>query len=62
MPFADKKKSYIDILFSNSTLLKRWHAEMHRKDVDKIFMIKSLTGWIKKLEDLKIKIMMGKDR
>ncbi len=62
MPFADKKKSYMDILFSISTLLKRWHAEMHRKDVDKIFMIESLTGWIKKLEDLKIKIMMGKDR
>ena len=62
MPFAEKKKSYMDTLFSISTLLKRWHAEMHRKDVDKIFMIKSLTGWIKKLEDLKIKIMMGKDR
>tara|TARA_Y100000034_G_scaffold100384_1_gene123679 strand:+ start:19 stop:207 length:189 start_codon:yes stop_codon:yes gene_type:complete len=62
MPFAEKKKSYMDKLFSISTLLKRWHTEMHRKDVDKNYMINSLTGWIKKLEDLRHKIMMGKDR
>ena len=35
---------------------------MHRKDVDKNYMINSLTGWIKKLEDLRHKIMMGKDK
>ena len=52
----------MDILFSITTLLKRWHTEIQRKEVDKNYMIKSLTGWIKKLEDLKTKIMMGKDR
>ena len=62
MPFKENKKSYMDILFSITTLLKRWHTEIQRKEVDKNYMIKSLTGWIKKLEDLKIKIMMGKDR
>ena len=52
----------MDILFSISTLLKRWHTEIQRKEVDKNYMIKSLTGWIKKLEDLRHKIMMGKDK
>ena len=62
MPFEENKKSYMDTLFSISTLLKRWYTEIHRKDVDKNYMINSLTGWIKKLEDLKLKIMMGRDK
>ena len=62
MPFAEKKKSYMDTMFSITTMLKRWYTEMHRKDVDKNYMISSLTGWIKKLEDLRHKIMMEKDR
>ena len=62
MPFAEKKKSYMDTLFSITTLFKRWYTETHRKDVDKNYMIKGLTGWIKKLEDLRHKIMMGKDK
>jgi hypothetical protein len=62
MPFAEKKKSYMDTMFSITTMLKRWYTEMHRKDVDKNYMISSLTGWIKKLEDLRHKIMMGKDK
>ncbi len=62
MPFKENKKSYMDILFSISTLLKRWHTETHRKDVSKNYMLNSLTGWIKKLEDLRHEIMMGKDK
>ena len=62
MPFKENKRSYMDILFSISTLLKRWHTEIQRKEVDKNYMINSLTGWIKKLEDLRHKIMMGKDK
>ena len=62
MPFTENKKSYMDTLFSISTLLKRWYTETHRKDVNKNYMINSLTGWIKKLEDLRHKIMMGKDK
>ena len=62
MPFEENKKSYMDTLFSISTLLKRWYTETHRKDVNKNYMINSLTGWIKKLEDLKHKIMMGRDK
>ena len=62
MPFEENKKSYMDTLFSISTLLKRWHTETHRKDVSKNYMLDSLTGWIKKLEDLRHKIMMGKDK
>ena len=62
MPFEENKKSYMDTLFSISTLLKRWYTEIHRKDVNKNYMISSLTGWIKKLEDLRHKIMMGKDK
>ena len=62
MPFAEKKKSYMDTLFGITTLLKRLYTETHRKDVDKNYMIKGLTDWIKKLEDLRHKIMMGKDK
>ena len=62
MPFTENKKSYMDTLFSISTLLKRWYTETHRKDVNKHYMISSLTGWIKKLEDLRHRIMMGKDK
>ena len=62
MPFSEKKKSYMDTMFSITTMLKWWYTEMHRKDVDKNYMISSLTGWIKKLEDLRHKIMMGKDK
>ena len=62
MPFEENKKSYMDTLFSISTLLKRWYTETHRKDVNKNYMINSLTAWIKKLEDLRHKIMMGKDK
>ena len=62
MPFAEKKKSYMDTLFGITILLKRWYTETHRKDVDKNYMIKGLTDWIKKLEDLRHKIMMGKDK
>jgi hypothetical protein len=62
MPFAEKKKSYMDTLFSITTLFKRWYTETHRKDVDKNYMIKGLTDWIKRLENLRHKIMMGKDK
>ena len=60
MAFEDKKRSYMDTLFSISTLLKRWHTEIQSKDVDKNYMIKKLTEWIKKLEDLRHEIMMRK--
>ena len=62
MPFAEKKKSYMDTLFGITTLLKRWHTETHRKDVDKNYMINKLTDWIKKLEALRHEIMMRKDK
>ena len=62
MPFDDNKKSYMDTLFSISTLLKRWHTEIQRKEVDKNYMIKHLTNWIKKLEELRHEIMMRKDK
>ena len=52
----------MDSLFSISTLLKRWHTEIQSKDVDKNYMIKKLTEWIKKLEDLRHEITMGKDK
>ena len=52
----------MDSLFSITRLFKRWHTEIQRKEVDKNYMINSLTGWIKKLEDLRHKIMMGKDK
>jgi len=50
----------MDSLFSISTLLKRWHTEIHKKDVDKNYMISKLNDWIKKLEELKHEIMMRK--
>ena len=62
MPFAEKKKSYMDKLFSISTLLKRWHTEIQRKEVDKNYMIRRLNQWIEMLESLKQEIMMGKDK
>ena len=62
MPFLDNKKSYMDTLFSISTLLKRWHTEIQRKEVDKNYMIRRLNQWIEMLESLKQEIMMGKDK
>jgi hypothetical protein len=62
MPFEDKKKSYMDTLFSISTLLKRWQVEIQNKDVDKNYMLKRLGQWIEMLESLKHEIMMGKDK
>ena len=62
MPFRDNKKSYMDTLFSISTLLKRWHTEIQRKEVDKNYMIRRLNQWIEMLESLKREIMMGKDK
>ena len=62
MPFEDKKKSYMDTLFSISTLLKRWQIEIQNKDVDKNYMLKRLGQWIEMLESLKTEIMMGKDK
>ena len=61
MPFEDKKKSYMDTLFSISTLLKRWQVEIQKKDVDKNYMIRRLNQWIAQLESLKTEIMMEKD-
>ena len=62
MPFEQNRKSYMDALFSISTLLKRWHTEIQNKDVDKNYMIRKLTEWIKRLEDLRHEIMMRKDK
>ena len=62
MPFSDNIKSYMDTLFSISTLLKRWHTEIQRKEVDKNYMIRRLNQWIEMLESLKQEIMMGKDK
>jgi hypothetical protein len=61
MPFEDKKKSYMDTLFSISTLLKRWQVEIQKKDVDKTYMIRRLGQWIEQLESLRTEIMMEKD-
>ena len=61
MPFEDKKMSYMDTLFSISTLLKRWQVEIQKKDVDKNYMIRRLNQWIEQLESLKTEIMMEKD-
>ena len=61
MPFEDKKKSYMDTLFSISTLLKRWQIEIQKKDVDKNYMLRRLNQWIEQLESLKTEIMMEKD-
>ena len=62
MPFEDKKKSYMDTLFSISTLLKRWQVEIQSKDVDKNYMLKRLGQWIEMLESLKHEIMMVRDK
>ena len=62
MPFEENRKSYMDSLFSISTLLKRWHTEIQNKDVSKNYMIEKLTEWIKKLEELRHEIMMRKDK
>jgi hypothetical protein len=62
MPFEEKKKSYMDTLFSISTLLKRWQTEIQKKEIDKNYMITRLTQWIEMLESLKTEIMMGKDK
>ena len=61
MPLEDKKKSYMDTLFSISTLLKRWQIEIQKKDVDKNYMIRRLGQWIEQLESLRTEIMMEKD-
>ena len=61
MPFDDKKKSYMDTLFSISTLLKRWQIEIQKKDVDKNYMLRRLGQWIEQLESLRTEIMMEKD-
>tara|TARA_B100000424_G_scaffold148065_1_gene112845 strand:- start:240 stop:425 length:186 start_codon:yes stop_codon:yes gene_type:complete len=61
MAFEDKKKSYMDTLFSISTLLKRWQVEIQKKEVDKNYMIRRLNQWIEQLESLKTEIMMEKD-
>tara|TARA_Y100000817_G_C16594482_1_gene427897 strand:- start:359 stop:544 length:186 start_codon:yes stop_codon:yes gene_type:complete len=61
MPFEDKKKSYMDTLFSISTLLKRWQVEIQKKDVDKNYMLRRLGQWIEQLESLRHEIMMEKD-
>ena len=61
MAFEDKKKSYMDTLFSISTLLKRWQVEIQNKDVDKNYMLRRLGQWIEQLESLKHEIMMEKD-
>jgi|TARA_R110002074_G_scaffold98733_2_gene213725 hypothetical protein len=62
MPFKENKKSYMDTLFSISTLLKRWQIEIQSKDVDKNYMLKRLGQWIEMLESLRTEIMMGKDK
>jgi len=62
MPFEENRKSYMDSLYSISTLLKRWHTEIQRRDVSKNYMIEKLTDWIKKLEALRHEIMMRKDK
>ena len=60
MSFEENKKSYLDSLYSISTLLKRWHTEIHKKDVSKNYMISRLDDWIKKLQKLRHEIMMRK--
>ena len=61
MAFEDKKKSYMDTLFSISTLLKRWQIEIQKKDVDKNYMLRRLGQWIEQLESLRHELMMEKD-
>ena len=62
MPIKENKKSYMDTLFSISTLLKRWQVEIQNKEVDKNYMLKRLGQWIEMLESLKHEIMMGRDK
>ena len=62
MPFEEHKKSYMDSLYSISTLLKRWYTEIQKKDVDKNYMLRRLNQWIEQLESLRNEIMMGKDK
>ena len=62
MPFQENKKSYMDTLFSISTLLKRWQVEIQKKDVDKNYMLKRLGQWIEMLERLRTEIMIGRDK
>ena len=61
MAFEDKKKSYMDTLFSISTLLKRWQIEIQNKEITKNYMLRRLNQWIEQLESLKTEIMMEKD-
>jgi len=60
MSFEDNKKSYMDSLYGISTLLKRWHTEIHKKDVTKNYLINRLDNWIRKLQELRHEIMMRK--
>ena len=60
MSFEENKKSYMDSLYGISTLLKRWHTEIHKKDVTKNYMIGRLDDWIKKLQQLRHEIIMRK--
>jgi len=60
MSFEENKKSYMDSLYGISTLLKRWHTEIHKKDVTKNYLINRLDNWIKKLQELRHEIMMRK--
>ena len=62
MAFEDKKKSYMDTLFSISTLLKRWQTEIQNKEVTKNYMLSRLGQWIEHLESLKHEIMTEKDK
>jgi len=62
MPFEDNKKSYMDTLFSISTLLKRWQVEIQNKEITKNYMLRRLNQWIEQLESLKTEIMMEKDK
>ena len=61
MAFEDKKKSYMDSLFSISTLLKRWQIEIQKKEITKNYMLTRLNQWIEELESLRTEIMMEKD-
>ena len=62
MPFEDNKKSYMDTLFSISTLLKRWQVEIQNKEITKNYMLRRLNQWIEQLESLRTEIMMEKDK
>ena len=61
MAFEDKKKSYMDTLFSISTLLKIWQIEIQKKEITKNYMLTRLNQWIEELESLRTEIMMEKD-